>query len=98
MKNIKMYFLNKNTFSFQDKGKWTNNRISISKIMNKIMNIKNRIEKGFRLELNVSIPHSKAVLASRPFISIHNDAKKISKINTIVRASTIIIEDSKFIY
>lgn len=66
--------------------------------MNRIINIKNRIEKGFRLELKASIPHSNALLASRPFISIHKDAIKITIINTIVNARTIIIDDNKFIY
>lgn len=67
-------------------------------MINRIINMKNRMENGFRLDLNVSIPHSKAVLASRPFISIHNEAKKISSTNTIVKPNTIIIEDNKFIY
>ena len=66
--------------------------------MNKIINMKNRIENGFRLELNVSIPHSKAVLASRPFISIHKDTMKITTTNTIVRPKAINSEDNKFIY
>ena len=93
-----MYFLNRKIFNFQESGKWINNKISISKIINKIINIKNRIEKGLRLDLNVSIPHSKAVLASRPFISIHSDTRKITATNTIVRANAINKEDVKFIY
>jgi hypothetical protein len=39
------------------------------------MNIKNRIENGFRLDLNLSIPHSKALPESRIFNSIHKDEK-----------------------
>ncbi len=98
IKKMKVYFLNKKTFNFHDRGKWIKSKISISKIINKIINMKNRIEKGFRLDLNVSIPHSKAVLASRPFISIHKDARKITITKTIVKENTIIIEDNKFIY
>jgi shikimate 5-dehydrogenase len=60
--------------------------------------MKNRIEKGLRLDLNVSMPHSKAVLASRPFISIHRDTRKITATNTIVRASATNKENTKFIY
>jgi hypothetical protein len=93
-----MYFLNRKIFNFQESGKWINNKISISKIINKIINIKNRIEKGLRLDLNVSMPHSKAVLASRPFISIHNDTRKMTTTNTIVRVNAINKEDTKFIY
>jgi len=70
---MKIYFLNRKIFIFQDIGKWINNSTSISKIINKIINMKNRIEKGLRLDLNASIPHSKAVLASRPFISIQRE-------------------------
>lgn len=66
--------------------------------MNKIINIKNRIEKGLRLDLNASIPHSNAVLASRPFISIQRETIKIRATNTIVSEKAIIIEYNKLIY
>lgn len=96
MKKIKIYLLNDRMFIFHENGKWTNKRISISKIINRIINIKNRTEKGFRLDLNVSIPHSKAVLASRAFISTQTETKKIikTKINVIIIA--VIIEIVKF--
>jgi hypothetical protein len=46
--------------------------------------MKNRTENGFRLELNLSIPHSKALLASREFISNHRETTKIRITKTIV--------------
>lgn len=98
IKKIKMYFLNKKTFNFHENGKWINSRTSISKIINKIINIKNRIENGLRLDLNASIPHSKAVLASRPFISTHKEMMKIKATNTMVSANAITIEYNKLIY
>lgn len=96
IKKIKICLLNNKTFIFQEKGKWINRRISISKIINRIINIKNRTEKGLRLELNVSIPHSNALLASRAFISIQTDTIKITKIKIDVIIIAVIIETTKF--
>jgi hypothetical protein len=60
--------------------------------MNKIINIKNRTENGFRLELNLSIPHSKALLASREFISNQREMMKIRITKTIVIIELVNIE------
>ena len=60
------------------------------------MNIKNRTEKGFRLDLNVSIPHSNALLASRAFISIQTETKKIIKTKIDVIIIAVIMETTKF--
>lgn len=65
-------------------------------MINKIINMKNRTEKGFRLDLNVSIPHSKALLASRAFISIHTDTMKITNTKMDVIIIAVIIEIAKF--
>lgn len=64
--------------------------------MNRIMNIKNRTENGFRLDLNVSIPHSKALLASRAFISIQTETKKITKTKIDVIIIAVIMDITKF--
>lgn len=96
IKKIKICLLNRRRFIFQEKGKWINKRISISKIMNRIMNIKNRTENGFRLDLNASIPHSKALLASRAFISIQTETIKITKIKMDVMIIAVIMEITKF--
>ena len=92
-----MYFLNIRTFIFLEKGKWINNKISISKIINKIINKKNRTENGFRLELNLSIPHSKALLDSREFISNQRETTKIRITKTKVIIELVNIEITKFI-
>jgi hypothetical protein len=68
----------------------------MSKIMNKIINIKNRTENGLRLDLNVSIPHSKALLASRAFISIQTETIKITKTKIDVIIKAVIMEMTKF--
>jgi hypothetical protein len=60
------------------------------------MNIKNRTEKGLRLELNVSMPHSNALLASRAFISIQTETTKITKTKIEVIIIAVIIEITKF--
>lgn len=64
--------------------------------MNRTMNMKNRTENGFRLELNVSIPHSKALLASRAFISIHTETIKITKMKIDVMTIAVIMAITKF--
>ena len=69
----------------------------MSKIINKIINKKKRIENGFRLELNLSIPHSKALLASREFFSNHKEVIKIITIKIIVKPRTIFIDTNKLI-
>lgn len=53
------------------------------------MKRKNRTENGLRLELKLSIPHSKAILASRLFFSSHRDIMKITITNTIVRPKAV---------
>lgn len=59
------------------------------------MNIKNRTENGFRLELNLSIPHSKALLASREFISNQRETTKTKTTKTIVIIELVNIETTK---
>jgi hypothetical protein len=59
------------------------------------MNMKNRTENGFRLELNLSIPHSKALLASREFISNQRETIKIKITKTIVIIELVNIETTK---
>lgn len=81
---------------FHENGKWIKRRISISKIINKTINKKNRMEKGFRLELKLSIPHSNALLDSREFFSNHKETTKITRTNTIVKPKAILIDNIKF--
>lgn len=69
-------------------------------MINKSMNIKNRTENGFRLDLNLSIPHSKALLASRLFISsqretVKTNNTKIKVIKLVVNIATIRLNLSK---
>lgn len=65
--------------------------------MNRIINMKNRIEKGFRLELKVSIPHSNALLDSRALNSNQKDKMKTKITNTSVKATATITDSNKFI-
>lgn len=60
------------------------------------MNVKKRTENGLRLELSLSIPHSKALLASRLFISNQIETVKINKTKTIVKRTVVIIATTKF--
>lgn len=69
----------------------------MSKIMNKIMKRKNRIEKGFRLELKVSIPHSNALLDSRALNSNQKESRNTKITNTRVKRIATITDSSKFI-
>ena len=72
-------------------------RISISKIINRIINKKNRIEKGFRLDLKASIPHSNAILDSRALNSNQKESKNTTITNTIVKATATNTDSNKFI-
>ena len=83
--------------NFQDRGKWISSKISISKIINKIIKRKNRIENGFRLELKVSIPHSNALLDSRAFNSNQKESRNTNTTNTIVKIIETTTESNKFI-
>ncbi len=83
--------------NFQDRGKWMSKRISISKIINKIMKRKNRIENGFRLELNVSIPHSNALLDSRALNSNQKESRNTKTTNTTVKIRATTTDSNKFI-
>jgi hypothetical protein len=96
-KKIKICFLKRKILNFQERGKWMSNKISISKIINRIINMKNRIEKGFRLELKVSIPHSNALLDSRALNSNQNDKINTKTTNTSVNATATITDSNKFI-
>lgn len=69
----------------------------MSKIMNKIMKRKNRMEKGFRLELKVSIPHSNALLDSRALNSNQKESRNTKITNTRVKRIATITDSSKFI-
>ena len=59
--------------------------------------MKNRIEKGFRLDLKLSIPHSNALLASRALNSNQNERIKTKTTNTSVKATATITDNNKFI-
>jgi hypothetical protein len=96
-KKMKICFLNRKMLNFQDRGKWMSKRISISKIINKIMKRKNRIENGFRLELNVSIPHSNALLDSRALNSNQKESRNTKTTNTTVKIRATTTDSNKFI-
>ncbi len=96
-KKIKTCFLKRKILNFQDRGKWISKRISISKIINKIMKRKNRIEKGFRLDLKVSIPHSNALLDSRALNSNQKESRNTRTTNTRVKRIATITDSNKFI-
>jgi len=61
------------------------------------MKRKNRIEKGFRLELKVSIPHSNALLDSRALNSNQKESRNTKITNTRVKRIATITDSSKFI-
>lgn len=96
-KKMKICFLNRKILNFQDRGKWISKRISMSKIINRIMKRKNRIENGFRLELNVSIPHSKALLDSRALNSNQKESRNTKTTNTTVKIRATTTDSNKFI-
>jgi hypothetical protein len=65
--------------------------------MNRIINKKNRIENGFRLELKVSIPHSNALLDSRALNSNQKESRNTKITNTSVNKIATITDSNKFI-
>ncbi len=65
--------------------------------MNRIINKKNLIENGFRLELKVSIPHSNALLDSRALNSNQKESRKTKTTNTIVKIIATTTDSNKFI-
>jgi hypothetical protein len=61
------------------------------------MKRKNRIEKGFRLDLKVSIPHSNALLDSRALNSNQKESRNTRTTNTRVKRIATITDSNKFI-
>lgn len=61
------------------------------------MKRKNRIEKGFRLDLKVSIPHSNALLDSRALNSNQKESRNTRTTNTRVKRTATITDSNKFI-